>query len=72
MRELIRGGMDPQAGQVGVSPRSDLPLAGWCVVNLPLNRILYIPFSIFVYLSNIVKVNFVHGFYTSGGNLDII
>ena len=63
MRELIRGGVDLQIGQAGVSPRSDLPLAGRTVVppwsDLPLNRILYIPFSIFAYSSNIFIANFV-------------
>ena len=67
-RELIRGGLVPQAGQSGVSPWSDLPLSGRTEVtpwsDLPLNRILYIPFSIFAYSSNIFITSF-------GGNLEI-
>ena len=63
VRELIRGGVDPQVGQSGVSPWSDLPLTGWTEVppwsDLPLNRILYIPFSIFAYSSNIFIASFV-------------
>ena len=63
MRELIRGGVDPQAGQTGVSQWSDLPLPGRTEVtpwsDLPLNRILYIPFSIFVYSVNIFITSFV-------------
>ena len=63
MRELIRGGEDPQAGRTGVSPWSDLPLDERTVVppwsDLPLNRILYIPFSIFANSSNIFIGNFV-------------
>ena len=77
MRELIRGGVVHQAGQAGVSPWSDLPLAGRSEVppttsdlplagraevppwsGLPLNRILYIPFSIFAYSSNIFITSF--------------
>ena len=54
MRELIRGGVGPQAGWGGVSSRSDLPL----------NRVLYIPFGIFAYSSNIFTSSF-------GGNLEI-
>ena len=47
MRELIRGDVDPRSGQVGVSVWSDLPL----------NRVLYIPCSIFAYSSNIFISN---------------
>ena len=43
VRELIRGVVVPKDGRVGVPPWSDLPL----------NRTLYIPFSIFAYSSNI-------------------
>ena len=43
MRELIRGDVVPRVGRVGVTPWSDLPS----------NRILYIPLSIFAYSSNI-------------------
>ena len=62
MRELIRGGVGHPVGQTGVSPWSDLPLAGRAEVSpwsgLPLNRILYIPFSIFSYSSNIFIASF--------------
>ena len=62
MRELIRGDVGHQDGQAGVSPWSDLPLAGRTEVppwsDLPLNRILYIPFDIFVYSSNIFIASF--------------
>ena len=43
LKELIRGGVVPKAGRVGVPPWSDLPL----------NRILYISFSIFANSSNV-------------------
>ena len=50
--------MGPLAGRAGASPWSDLPVSGRVEVSpssvLPLNRVLYIPFSIFVYSSNIV------------------
>ena len=62
MRKLIRGDEGHQVGQAGVSPWSDLSLAGRTEVSpwsgLPLNRILYIPFSIFVYSSNIFIASF--------------
>ena len=61
--ELIRGGVGPPVGQVGMSPWSDLPLAGRAEVppwsDLPLNRVLYIPLSIFAYSSNIFVDSFV-------------
>ena len=47
MTELIRGDVGPRAGRVGVSSWSDIPS----------NRILYIPFSIFLYSSNIFIAN---------------
>jgi hypothetical protein len=54
----MRGGMGSLVGRVGASPWSDLPVSGRAEVppgsDLPLNRIPYIPFSIFVYSSNIV------------------
>ena len=42
-----RGDVGPRAGRVGVPPWTDLPS----------NRILYIPFSIFAYSSNIFIAN---------------
>ena len=62
MRELIRGDVVPQVGQVGVSPWSDLALVGRTEVppwsDLPLHRTLYIPFSTLVYSSNIYISSF--------------
>ena len=59
----MRGGMGSRAGWDGVSSWSDLPVSGRAEVpprsDLPLNRILYIPFSIFAYSSNIVIANLV-------------
>ncbi len=54
----MRGGMGPLVGRSGDSPWSDLPVSGGAEVPprsvLPLNRVLYIPFSIFSYSSNMV------------------
>ena len=59
----MRGGMGPLTGRAGVSPWSDLPVSGGAEVPprsaLPLNRVLYMPFSIFVYSSNIVITSLV-------------
>ena len=56
----MRGDMGSLAGRAGDSPWSDLPVSGRAEVPLrsalPLNRVLYIPFSIFAYSSNIVIV----------------
>ena len=61
VRELKRGGVGPHAGQAGASPWWDLPGAWRAEVppwsDLPLDRILYIPFSIFAYSSNIFIAN---------------
>ena len=55
--------MGSRAGRAGVSPWSDLPVSGRATVPprsaLPLNRVLYIPFSIFAYSSNIVIASLV-------------
>jgi hypothetical protein len=55
--------MGSLVGRVGVSLWSDLPVSGRAEVptgsDLPLNRILYTPFSIFAYSSNIVIANLV-------------
>jgi hypothetical protein len=55
--------MGSRAGRAGVSPWSDLPVSERAEVPprsaLPLNRILYIPFSIFAYSSNMVIASFV-------------
>jgi len=55
--------MGPLAGRAGASPWSDLPVSGRAEVPprsaLPLNRVLYMPFSIFVYSSNIVIASLV-------------
>jgi hypothetical protein len=55
--------MGSLAGRAGDFPWSDLPVSGRAEVSpgsdLPLNRILYIPFSIFSYSSNIVIANLV-------------
>jgi hypothetical protein len=63
MRELMRGGIGSLSDRAGVSPWSELPVSGRAEVppesGLPLNRILYIPFRIFAYSSNIVIVNLV-------------
>jgi hypothetical protein len=63
VRELMRGGMGSRAGWAGTSLWLDLPVSGRVEVppgsDLPLNRILYIPFSIFVYSSNNVIANLV-------------
>ncbi len=63
MRELMRGGIGSLSGRAGTSPWSDLPVSGRAEVppgsGLPLNRILYIPFRIFAYSSNIVIANLV-------------
>ena len=52
----MRGDMGSLAGRVGASPWSDLPESGRAEEpprsDLPLNRILYIPFRIFAYSSN--------------------
>jgi hypothetical protein len=54
----MRGGVGSLAGRAGVSPWSDFPVSGRAEVPprsaLPLNHVLYIPFSIFAYSSNIV------------------
>ncbi len=54
----MRGGVGPLTDRAGDSPWSDLPVSGRAKVPprsvLPLNRVLYIPFSIFAYSSNIV------------------
>jgi hypothetical protein len=59
----MRRDMGSRAGWGGSSSWSDLPVSGRDEVpprsDLPLNRILYIPFSIFAYLSNIVIVSLV-------------
>ena len=59
----MKGGMGSRAGRAGDSPWSDLPVSGRAEVpprsDLPLNRVLYIPFSIFAYSSNIVIANLV-------------
>ncbi len=59
----MRGGMESLVGRAGASPWSDLPVSGRTEVppgsDLPLNRILYIHFSIFAYSSNIVMANLV-------------
>ncbi len=59
----MRGGMGSLDGRAADSPWSDLPVSGREEVppgsDLPLNRILYIPFSIFAYSSNIVIDNLV-------------
>ena len=59
----MTGGMGSRVGRAGVSSWSDLPVSGRAEVtprsDLPLNRILYIPFSIFAYSSNIVMANLV-------------
>ena len=59
----MRGGMGSRAGRAGASPWSDLTVSGRAEVSprsaLPLNRVLYMPFSIFVYSSNIVIASLV-------------
>ena len=59
----MRGGMGSRPGWAGASSWSDLPVFGRAEVtprsDLPLNRILYIPFSIFAYSSNIVIASLV-------------
>ena len=50
-REVMRGGEGPSGA---VSIRSWSPL----FVGRPLNLVLYMPFRIFVYSSNIIKANF--------------
>ncbi len=59
----MRGGMGPLAGRAGASPWSDLPVSGRAEVPprsvLPLNRVLYMSFSIFVYSSNNVIASLV-------------
>ena len=55
--------MGSRAGRAGVSLWSGLPVSGRAEVpprsDFPLNRILYIPFSIFAYSSNMVIASFV-------------
>ena len=54
----MRRGMGARAGRAGASPWSDLPETGRADEpprsDLPLNRVLYIPFRIFAYSSKIV------------------
>ena len=59
----MRGDMGSRAGRAGASPWSDLPVSERAEVPprsaLSLNRVLYIPFSIFAYSSNIVIASLV-------------
>ena len=63
VRELMRGGIGSLSGRTGASPWSELPVSGRAEVppesGLPLKRILYIPFRICAYSSNIVIANLV-------------
>ena len=56
--------MGARAGRAGASPWSDLPETGRAEElprspDLPLNRVLYIPFRIFAYSSKIVIASLV-------------
>ncbi len=59
----MRGGIRSLSGRTGATPWSEFPVSGRAEVppesGLPLKRILYIPFRIFAYSSNIVMNNLV-------------
>ncbi len=71
----MRGTVEPLAGRAGASSWSDLPVSGRAKVPprsaLPLNRVLYIPFSIFVYSSYIVIASLVR-INSHGGDLKVL